>query len=316
MEYLKISLKGVFELFILGAFGFWLVKRKILNAGGLENLSRLVIELCLPVMIFCQLMQDFNFNRFRNWWIFPLLSLGISILGLLVGVMFLPLLKNLEYKKQFLSLVTFQNSGYLPLVLVSAILPKDKLQVMFIYIFLFLLGFNLIMWSVGVYLITFSRSRRFEWESFFSPPVVATILSLFLIYLKLNKYIPNFVYKPLSVLGDSTLPLAMLVVGGSLAELSFKKTNNKAILFLILAKLIIMPILGLLFIIRFKPDELLGLLLIIELAVPSATSLSLITRHYQKEDLIISAGIFWTHIISLLTLPLFLSLYFAYYLVK
>jgi predicted permease len=316
MEYLKISLKGVFELFILGAFGFWLVKRKILNSHGLEIISKLVVEFCLPLMIFCQLMQNFDFTQYNKWWIFPLLSLGISILGLLVGVMFLPLLKNLEYKKQFLSLVTFQNSGYLPLVLVSAILPKDKLQVMFIYIFLFLLGFNLIMWSVGVYLITFSRSRRFEWESFFSPPVVATILSLFLIYLKLNKYIPNFVYKPLSVLGDSTLPLAMLVVGGSLAELSFKKTNNKAILFLILAKLIIMPILGLLFIIRFKPDELLGLLLIIELAVPSATSLSLITRHYQKEDLIISAGIFWTHIISLLTLPLFLSLYFAYYLVK
>jgi len=311
-----ISLKGVFQLFILGGMGFFLIKRKIVNLNDLNTLTKLVVKFCLPAMIFSQLMQNFDFTLYKNWWFFPLLSIGISISGLIVGAIFLPFLKNLEYKKQFLSLVTFQNSGYLPLVLVSAILPKDKLPVMFIYIFLFLLGFNFIIWSIGVYLITFSRSRRFEWESFFSPPVVATILSLFLIYLKLNKYIPNFVYKPLSMLGDSTLPLAMLVVGGSLAELSFKKTDKRAILFLVLAKLIIMPILGLLFIIRFKPDELLGLLLIIELAVPSATSLSLITRHYQKEDLIVSAGIFWTHIISLLTLPLFLSLYFAYYLVK
>jgi len=317
MEYIKISLKGVLELFILGFIGFYLTKKRFINSSGLDALSKLVVGICLPAMIFYNLMVNFGFEQYKNWWTFPLLSLGICLLGLIVGFLFLPFLtNNLEYRKQFLSLVIFQNSGYLPLVLLSAILPKDKIQVMFIYMFLFLLGFNIIIWSIGVYLITFSRNRRFEGKSFFSPPVLSTILSLFLVYFKINKFIPNFFYKPLSILGDSTLPLAMLIVGGSLAELNFNKTDNKSILFLILAKLIIMPVLGLFLIIRFNLSELLGLLLLIQLAVPSATSLSLITRHYQQEDLLISAGVFWTHIISLFTLPLFLSLYFAYFPIK
>jgi len=45
--------------------------------------------------------------------------------------------------------------------------------------------------------------------------------------------------------------------------------------------------------------------------MPSATSLSVIARHYEKEDLLISQGIFFTHIFSVLSIPLFLSLYFT-----
>jgi len=53
-----------------------------------------------------------------------------------------------------------------------------------------------------------------------------------------------------------------------------------------------------------------------QLAVPPATSLSVIVRHYKKEDLLISQGIFFGHIVSLVTLPLFLSLYFMISMLK
>jgi len=77
-----------------------------------------------------------------------------------------------------------------------------------------------------------------------------------------------------------------------------------------------LPALGLLLILRIKLPPLIGLLILLELAVPSATTLSVIIRQVKKEDLLISQGIFFSHLFSIVTLPLFLSLYFMIVMVK
>ena len=316
LESFKITGLAVAQIFLLAALGYFLIKKNILGPEGLNAVSRLVIEITLPLMIFCQLIKDFSFALYSNWWIFPLISIAITIAGLIVGSVFLGFIRGPQHKLQFLSLIAFQNSGYLALALVAALLPSDKLDSMFTYIFLFLLGFNLVMWSLGVYILSFTRAKKFELGSLFSPPVIATLVSLILIFFSLNKFIPEAVLKPLRMVGDCTLPLAMLVVGGNLASIHLWHIDKKAMSLMILAKLIILPVLGLWLVIKFKFPELVGLLILMQLAVPSATSLSLIITHYKKEDLLISQGIFLSHIVSLVTLPLFLSLYFTLIMIK
>ncbi len=316
LESFKITGLAVAQIFLLAALGYFLIKKNMLGHEGLNALSRLVIEVTLPLMVFCQLIKDFSFTLYSNWWIFPLISIAITIAGLIVGAVFLGLIRGPQHKLQFLSLIAFQNSGYLALALVAALLPADKLDSMFTYIFLFLFGFNLVMWSLGVYILSFTRAKKFELGSLFSPPVIATLVSLIFIFFGLNKFIPQAVLKPLRMVGDCTLPLAMLVVGGNLASIHLGHIDKKAMSLMILAKLIILPAFGLWLVIKFKFPELVGLLIIMQLAVPSATSLSLIITHYKKEDLLISQGIFLSHIVSLVTLPLFLSLYFTLSMIK
>lgn len=312
----KITSLAVAQIFLLAAIGYFLVKRNILGQDGLSALSRLVVEVTLPILIFCQLVKDFSFTLYPNWWVLPLLSIAITIAGLLAGLLFSGFIHGHQHKLQFLSLVGFQNSGYLPLALVAALLPKEKIDMMFIYLFLFLLGFNLVIWSAGVYMLTFTRTKRFELGSLFSPPVIAAVFSLLFVFFGLNKFMPQAVLNPLRMIGDCTLPLAMFVVGGNLAQIHLGRIDKKAIFFMILAKLVILPLLGLMLVLKFKFPELIGLLIMIQLSVPSATTLALITRHYKKEDLLISQGVFFSHIFSLITMPLFLSLYFALVMIK
>ncbi len=299
---------AVGQIFILGAMGYLLVKREFLTREGMDFLSRLVIKITLPAMIFSRLISEFKFDLKPQWWIFPLTSFAITLLGLLVGGIFVNLIKNNEEKRQFLSLVAFQNSGYLPLCLVAALLSPKEASLMFIYIFLFLLGFNLLMWSLGVYCLSYKRNKKFELASLFSPPVLATIITIGLIAMGLDRFIPDVILKPLSMIGESTLPLAMLVVGGSLGLIKLRKVKLKPIILVVLIKLLILPLVGLLFIWRSPFPQMFSLLLIIQLAMPSATSLSLIITHYKKEDLLISQGVLFTHLFSLVTIPLFLSL--------
>ncbi len=315
-EAFKITASGVSQIFILGAIGYFLVKRNFLTHDGLSFLSRLVVEITLPVLIFCNLVKNFSFSLYPHWWAFPLISLAITVAGLISGSLFVGFIKGQQHKIQFLSLATFQNSGYLPLALIAALLPKDKADAMFVYLFLFLLGFNLVIWSLGVYILTFTRAKRFELGSLFSPPVIATLFSLLFIFLGLNKFMPEVILRPLKMAGDCTVPLAMLVIGGNLASIHLGKVNKKAIFYITLARLIILPAFGLWLILRFRFPELVGLLIMLQLLMPPATSLSLIIRHFKKEDLLISQGIFFGHILSLVTIPLFLSLYFTITMLK
>ncbi len=316
LESFKITGLAVLQIFLLGAIGYFLVKKDILGQAGLGTLSRLVVEITLPTLVFCQLIGEFRFNLYPDWWIFPLISLLITVAGLLLGTLFIGFIKGRQHKLQFLNLVAFQNSGYLPLALIAALLPKDKAGPMFIYLFLFLLGFNLIIWSFGVHMLSLHENKKFELGSLFSPPVIATLLGLIIIFFGLNRFIPGVALKPLRMVGDCTLPLAMFVVGGSLAAVQLNHIDKKAVCLIVLTKLIILPLLGLWLVLKLKLPELIGLLIIMQLAAPPATSLSVIVRHYKREDLLISQGVFFGHLASLVSLPVFLSLYFAFRVLK
>jgi predicted permease len=311
----KVTGLAVAQIFLLGAIGYLLVKKAFFKEGCLDTLSRLAMNVTLPALIFCQLIKDFRFEVYANWWVFPLLSILITLMALSVGYLFSGFIRGRQRQVQFLSLVTFQNSGYLPLVLIAAMFPQGQASILFIYLFLFLIGFNLVVFPLGIYMLSFHEQKRFELGMLFSPPVIAALSGLLAVFLGLNRFFPDVLTRPLGMIGDCTLPLAMFVVGGSLAMIRVKNVDVKTMGLLLLVKLVILPLLGLALVARLKLPELIGLLIILELAVPPATTLSVITRHYKKEDLLISQGIFFGHLVSLVTLPVFLSLYLMRFMV-
>jgi hypothetical protein len=315
-EAFSATIVGVGQSFVLGAIGYFIIKRNFLGAEGLNALSRLVIEITLPLLIFCRLIRDFDPALYPQWWIFPLLSIAITAVALTIGFIFSGFSRKVQERLQFLSLVSFQNSGYLPLVLFASILSKDKADVMFIYLFLFLLGFNLLMFSLGTYLLTYSKSRKFDWWSLLNPPVIATLSGLLVVFLGAAGFIPGAVLKPLEMAGDCTLPLAIFVVGGNIAAIKCSGKYNKAIGLMVLVKLVILPVLGLWAVYLFKLPDLLGLLIVMQLAMPPAANLSVIVSQYKQEDCLVSQGIFYSHILCIVTIPLFLSLYFAISMLK
>jgi len=316
LEHFKITGLAMAQIFILGALGYILVRKNMLSHSGLDALSRLVIQIIFPAMIFTQLLQNFSFSLYPNWWIFPLVSLLITAAGLIVGLFLLKVIKLKTHRLQFLSLVGFQNSGYLPLAMVAAIFSGQELNNIFIYIFLFLLGFDLVAWSLGIYMLTYDKEAKFKLRHIFSPPVIANLSTLALIALGLNKFVPAVIFKPIQMIGNCTLPLALIVVGGNVALVQLKNIDKQAVSFFLLGKLIILPLLGIWIVLKLGLPQLFGFLIVMQLAMPSATSLSVIIRRYNREDALISQGVFFSHIISLITIPLFLGLYLSLVVLK
>jgi hypothetical protein len=316
LEQFKITGLAMAQIFLLGGLGYALVKRNVLSHQGLDALSRLVIQIIFPALMLAQMLKNFSFALYPYWWVFPLMSLTITLVGLMAGWILLKFSGLKTNKLQFLSLVAFQNSGYLPLALAAAIFTGPLASDIFIFIFLFLLGFDLVAWSLGIYMLTYEKKIKFRLRTLFSPPVVANLTCLVAVALGLNKFIPDILYKPITMVGNCTLPLAMLVVGGNIALVELRNIDKKTMIIFLLGKLIMLPLLGMAIVLKLALPPLWGFLIVLQLAMPSATSLSVIIRRFNKPDALISQGVFFSHIIGLVTIPLFLSLYLSLVMLK
>lgn len=298
------------RMFLLGAVGYFFVKQGRVGEPVLNTLNDLLVCLFFPCLIFHDFLTKFSFDVYANWWIFPLLGIALSLAGLFVGNVLSPLLQKKEKRDQFLLLCAFQNSGYIPLLIVEAILKPEDASSMYMYIFLFLVGFNFLIWSLGAKLISEENRALVSLKDLYNPPILATIISLIMIFLGLHRLVPDVVMGSLDAFGSCAMPLAIFVVGGSLAAIKIheKKYFNDVFL-AVLTKLVIFPALILCAMIFLKVRSMLGLLLIIQAAAPSAVTLTVIAKYYKKDETFINQAIFYSHVLGLLTFPVFLIFY-------
>jgi malate permease and related proteins len=311
---LAVSFESTFlamlQIFILGSVGFFLVKTKHLDIKGLEVLSALVINIILPVFNFSRIIGHFDPQGLANWWIFPLLGFAVSLGGFVLASGILAFNPSFKARNEFKALISFQNSGYIPLSILAAFPMTEEVAALTVYILIFLIGFDTLVWTLGVGLMTSSSGQRFEWRKIFNPPMMAILGSVILMLLGIGQRIPQVIMKPATMLGDCLLPMVMLVLGGNFAVMSFKRLPAMNISGVVLTKLIVYPLLmiTLLFFIPVVP--LIGFLLVMEAAMPCANSLSVIGRHYRTPNQeFINQSLFFTNILSVLTIPLFLSLF-------
>lgn len=304
------TLRAIIELVLLGGVGFFLLRRRIISEEGLFTLSHLVVNLFLPLFMFTQIVTRFSFSAYPQWWIFPLLSVAISGVGYVFGLMAIKFDKiQVKYPQEFLGITSFQNSGYLPLPLVAALLGPQEAATMFIYIFLFLLGFNMTIFSFGMYLLAPTSTRRFDIKGVINPPVVATLTALVLVLVGVNRFVPPAILRPAEMLGHCTIPLSMLVVGGNLGMMKITGMDKKPMIHALLIKLLVLPLFFLGVLIVWRPPTLVGLLVMLQAAMPPAALLSVVCRAQDCEDKLITPSIVWGHLAAIVTVPLCLGLY-------
>lgn len=299
---------AVFQVLLLAASGYFLVKIRILDQQGLNQLSNLAINFLFPLFIYFQMTNHFRFQDYTFWWGFPLIGLGVAVIGYVLGKIVSQFSKQGVAENEFISLVTFQNAGYLPLMIVTALFPQGLREQFYVYILLFVITFNLIIFTWGVNLII-QRKTSATWREIFNPPVVAIIFSLIVIFFGWHHAVPQSVATTVEMFGNCTLPLSMLVVGGSLALISIRDFHRTPMALLVMTKLVLMPLIALAVVLLLKLDFKLGFLIVLESAMPSAVNLSVLANFYNVEGKFINQGIFFTHVASMVTLPIFLAVY-------
>jgi len=303
--------RALLKVFFLGFAGFVLSKSDLISREGFDDLSKVVIYFTLPALIFSNFLGSSQLGEITNWWMYPL---GMAILVVTSLGLGLLISRYLEWpeRRQFGALLGFPNTGYLPLALVAALVAASRQPKAYQLIFLFTLGMTPNLWSIGVGLISGKAVKpiKFLKNVFSSPPFLTTLISIGLIFASWDRFIPELALETASYAGDVTVPLIMIVLGGTLARVeNTDRGYPRAISLLVLIKLVAYPGLALTGIYFFRPPELIAFVILLEAATPPATNLAVIGSHYGENTGLLNQGLFYSYLVAALTIPGFISLF-------
>ncbi|PIU41169.1 MAG: hypothetical protein COS99_07465 [Candidatus Omnitrophica bacterium CG07_land_8_20_14_0_80_42_15] len=302
----SISL-GIFKVLILMLIGYSIHAAKLIKEEGIEALSNILLWVCFPALMIAKITSSFIPSAFPGWWLLPIAAIAMSSLGLAVGYLFQKPIKNFNSRKEFMSACAFQNSGYLPMTLVAFICKGEVCDRLLVYIFLFLIGFNLTIWGFVPAFLSKNFKKDFKLNSFLNQPLVATVFSVITVFLFGAKWIPEVAYDPLKMLGEASFPLSLLILGATLSEeAGHIPLDWRALASCTFAKLIALPMLVLIML-RYSPfDVSYKFFILLQSAMPSAISLVVIGSYTKADNKFFSGTVFYSHLFAIVTIPIWL----------
>lgn len=211
-----------------------------------------------------------------------------------------------------LALSSIPNAVYLSLPLGQALFP-DHFDQFATYTFLYFLGVNPLLWSIGKYLATSGKDEKLHFDSLITPPFISNILAVTLVFTGIHRQIPEFFIQPIEMLGQAAVPLANFILGAVLGGITLSwKPYWKDILRAVGVKLIGVPLVVVCTLQQFNlsfSNPLLAVFLVIQGATAPATNLILLVRKYGGDEKKISSVMLAAYITCILTLPLWISIW-------
>ena len=211
--FLSIS-EGLMVVVIIAVLAGYLSYKKVIDQKTIDGLSKLVVKIFLPFLIFYTITSEFDPGKQTYWWMIPLAAIILSSIGLLLSALLF--YRQIQEKKSFFPLTSMQNAAYLILP-IGEIVYKDQFEEFSLICFLVVLGLSPFMWTVGKLILTDDKSSGPGIKKILTPPFIASILSIVIVLTGLNQYIPTLIIDTTELIGQATVPLATFILGATLA---------------------------------------------------------------------------------------------------
>jgi predicted permease len=307
----RIIISQIFALAVVVFVGAAAARVRVLTSDTKDMLSKVIYNISLPLMLFTNFLRlDATPELLANSVTVLGISGFVSLFMLLAGLIFSRLfrIKGRE-AAVFRAHSMFGNTIFLGFPLIRALYGDEGL----LYASMYQLVSTLIMWTLGVVVITHGDGR--SWKKSFlrvlNPNSVATITGFifFLFSLKL----PSILVSPLAELGAANTWLSMLYIGAMLVLADVGGLLGRRSLYIISAsRLVIVPAMLILLFAAFAafaglaPEKIVTSVIILEASMPCMASVVIMAKELGADDHLAVGNVFVSTIISILTLPLVL----------
>jgi predicted permease len=245
-----------------------------------------------------------------------LASLLLNSASILLALLFRRLFisRHEQGRNLFLSLSAIQNSGYLPIPLVIAVLPEHLRPQGLLLTFVYIMTMGLLFWSLGVWLVT--EGSVADWREnlrkVINPPIIALLSGFLFLIPPIKTGFDNapVLREALSLIGNTTIPLVMFVLGGSFGSgITLKGNGGRIIGISALVKLAAIPLAALIVVKALAVEHTFGFVLVLQAAMPAAMNHIVVAREYKGNVPLIARALFVHYLVSITTIPLFLYLF-------
>ena len=317
----KIVLLNIFAMFLVILAGWIARRRGYLNEHSTRHLSKFVVDFAMPAMVLTSLLRTIDPHRLAENMIFPLIGMTILFIGLAVGWAISPLCSSKSQQSTFVFLVAIANWIYLPLPIAQQLYGDDGVRA----VLLFNIGAQVMLWTVGVWTL---RAGKPDWTSLrnlvTNPGIIATfagiVLALLipaartiegasLAHLSALSLVAKTVVTALVLLGSLTIPLALVVTGAQLGGLDLSDhSSSRALSGVVIGRLLLTPlvVIALFWAVHYcgyTMAEHARMVAYLIACMPVAVSCSMFTDVFGGDTSLAARGIFYTSLLSLLSVP-------------
>ena len=325
---------SVFSLVLLIIPGFILVKCKMLKDGATKVFSTFLLFACQPAL---------SFMSFQKSTYSPSIAVNMIIVACMTFIVhffvigFVALIfknrKNDDRVNVIKYASVFGNCGFMGIpflqTLFSGIEDGAYIGEVLVYAGVVIAVFNLLAWTVGIYLITGDKQYISIKKAIINPATLALLIGLpIFIILKqpiasVDTGIPSInmllqkVMASVNFLSEMVTPIAMTVLGMRLATLKLKELFTfKGMYVSAFMKQIVSPVIAIgvsALVSIFVSDSFLVMSCVVffTMAMPTATNTILFSEQYGKDAVSASKAMLFSTITSVFTIPLVFLLFKA-----
>ncbi len=292
---------AMLKVWVAIIIGYILYKKGVTNKESNTAMSKLVVNVASPCLIFGSVV---TMGTEYKGDAYILLILGVAIY-IFLGALSFVVVKLMRVPKEkfaiYLCLLMFGNVGFMGYPLAESLFGNVGL----FYMGILNIHFTLFTYTFGIYILTKNSEKKakFSLKTIINPGVVSVVLATVIYLLEIE--LPDVIVEPIEFVGQLTSPVAMIVLGGTLASFSLKEVFSDWRNYVVSAfKLVVFPLLGFLIMNALLGTDTMTITTTIYLGVPSANFTLMIILAYGGDVKTVSSGIGLTTILSAVTIPL------------
>lgn len=295
-------------LFAIVIVGYVAGKLGYLGGDFDRQLSSVVINITCPALILSSAMTGELPDR---QYILPLLLISVITYAMLTLFAFrLPryLTGNPADEGIIGFALMFGNVGFMGYPVVASIFGHEAV----FYAAVLNVVNTFTVFTIGTILITGRNGvegSRFQKKVLYSTPMIAAYLTMLIVALRIDN-IPGFVSQPLTMIGNITVPAALLIIGSSMSHLSLRTMfGNATVYTTALLRLVVLP-LGMYYLCRMLGfSEYVVCINTVVIAMPVATYGTILCLKYEKDTTVMTEVTFITTLLSMLTIPMLVAFF-------
>lgn len=292
-------------LFTIVVLGYALCKLGYMGDKFDQKLSSIVIDVTCPALILSSVMGAELPDRSL---ILPLLGIGfLTYILLLVYGFWVPrfVSKSRDEQGMIGFALMFANVGFIGYPIVSAIFgPKAVF-----YAALLNIPNTFFIFTAGVMLVKGEHNMKsLSAKVLFSPAMIAAFVAALMVAFSVRT--PDIIARPVTMVGNITIPAALMVIGSSMARLPLKEIIGSPKVYVAsLLRLVVVP-LSVYFLFRFcGVSDVINNINTVIIAMPVASYGTMFCMKYGRNPSLMTEMTFITTLGSILTIPLITLLF-------
>lgn len=298
---------SVISLFFIMLVGLYAQRKGIITPEINKGINNILLSISLPMLILSSFMTSFDDglkDNLYNAFLFSFIAYVIVTIGSIL--LTIPIKGREKSVIKFSSI--FTNTAFMGLPLLNAIFGSEGI----IYGAVFNMFFNLYVFTYGVILFKGAKkgneTRKYIIDIIKNPVIISVFIGLVIMILSLK--VPANLENSIRLIGSMTTPLSMISIGFIFGRVKIREhLRDWTIYYAIFIKLIIMPLLMIIFFKLVDNTSVVATSIVVLMALPTATMASIFAERFDNQVEYTTIIVVSTTLLSIITIPIMVGLF-------